>query len=185
MNAIAHCMEAEYAPEGGPVTSWFASEGLRRLAHSLPVILRSPHDREARSDALFGAHLAGRALDMTSMGLQHKLAHLLGGSFGMPHAETHAALLPWVAAWNAPAAVAAMQRIAAALGTDDAAGGLVDLARRLGTPTLEQLGFSADAIPRAAALAAASPYPNPRPVDEAGVRWILERALTGGSGAAP
>lgn len=177
MNAIAHCVEAEYAPERGPVTSWFAMEGLRRLAASLSIVVKSPHDADARSDALFGAHLAGRALDMTSMGLEHKLAHILGGSFGLNHSEAHAALVPWVTAWNAPAAPDAMERMAAALGSDDAGAALADLARRLGIRPLRELGFTSGDIPRAAELATSMSFPNPRPVDAEGVRWILEHAM--------
>jgi maleylacetate reductase len=179
MNAIAHCVEAEYAPESGPVTSFFAMEGLKRLAASLPIVVDSPRDHDARSEALFGAHLAGRALDMTSMGLEHKLAHILGGSFGLNHAEAHAALVPWVTAWNAPAAPEAMQRVAVALGVVDAAEGLVDLSRCLGIRSLGDLGFTAEGIPRAAELATSMSFPNPRRVDAAGVQWILERALAG------
>lgn len=177
MNAIAHCVEAAYAPESGPVTSFFAMEGLRRLAASLPVVVESPRNTDARSEALFGAHLAGRALDMTSMGLEHKLAHILGGTFGLNHAEAHAALVPWVAAWNAPAAPEAMALIGEALGVRDGAAGLADLSRRLGIRTLATLGLTADAIPRAAELAAGLTFPNPRPVTADGVRWILERAM--------
>lgn len=176
MNAIAHCVEAEYAPERNPVTSWFAMEGIRRLASSLPAVIESPDDGPARSDALFGAHLAGRALDMTSMGLEHKLAHVLGGRFGLNHAEAHAALVPWVTAWNAPAAPEAMAHIAAALGRDDPVQALIDLSRRLGIRPLKELGFSAEGIPEAANMITAMSFPNPRPVDESGVRWILERA---------
>ncbi len=179
MNAIAHCVEAAYAPEAGPVSSLLAWDGIRRLADSLPIIMESPRDHDARAEALAGAHLAGRALDMTAMGLHHKLAHILGGSFGLPHAGTHAALLPCVMAYNAPAAPEAMARIAAALRSDDAVTGIADLTRTLKTPTLAELGFTRDMIPRAATLAAAGAYPNPRPVDEAGVRSILECAMAG------
>jgi alcohol dehydrogenase class IV len=177
MNAIAHCVEAEYAPERGPVTSGFALEGLTRLASSLPIVVDEPDDASARYDALLGAHVAGRALDMTSMGLEHKLAHVMGGRFGLNHAEAHAALVPWVTAWNAPAAPEAMVRMAAALGTDDAAGALIDLARALQIRPLGQLGFTAEGIPEAAALIGSMKFPNPRPVDVEGVRWILERAI--------
>jgi maleylacetate reductase len=178
MNAIAHCVEAEYAPEAGPVTSWFAMEGLRRLASSLPTVVTSPRDPGARRDALFGAHLAGRSLDMTSMGLEHKLAHILGGTFGLNHAEAHAALVPWVTAWNAPSAPEAMARIAAALGAGDAAQGLLALSRRLGIRPLGALGFAADGIPKVVELATSMSFPNPRPVDADGVRWVLERAMS-------
>lgn len=179
MNAIAHCVEAEYAPERGPVTSSFALDGLKHLAASLPIVAESPHDAAARHDALLGAHYAGRALDMTSMGLEHKLAHIMGGSFHLNHSEAHAALVPWVTAWNAPAAPEAMQRISKALGVTNAAAALVDLARRLGIKPLRALGFSAGDIPRAVEIALGLNFPNPRPVDADGVRWILERALDG------
>jgi len=179
MNALAHGVEAVYAHDGGPVSTSLALDGIRRLARALPVIMTAALDPGARAEALAGAHLAGLALDMTSMGLHHKLAHTLGGSFGLPHAETHAALLPWVMAYNAPAAGAAMSRIAAALESADAVSGMVALARTLGTPTLADLGFTREMIPRAASLACAGSYPNPRAVDESGVRSILEHALAG------
>jgi maleylacetate reductase len=182
MNAVAHCVEALYAPDAGPVSTMFALDGLRRLAEHLPMIMSAPRDAGARAGALAGAHLAGRALDQTSMGLQHTLAHILGGSFGLPHAETHAALLPWVTAFNAPAAPEAMGLIAAALDAADAESGLARLARDLGASTLAGLGFTEAMIPRAAALAAAGSYPNPRPVDEAGVRSILACALADQAG---
>jgi maleylacetate reductase len=154
-------------------------EGLRLLAANLPAVVRAPRDQRARSDALLGAHYAGRALDMTSMGLEHKLAHILGGAFGLNHAEAHAALVPWVVTWNQPFAPEAMARIATALGAPDAGSGLAGLSRQLGIRPLSKLGLTNDAIPRVAELATALTFPNPRPVDAAGVRWIMERALRG------
>ena len=179
MNAIAHCAEAAYAPEQSPVTFWFASEGLKRLAASLPIVMDSPADADARSHALFGAHLAGRALDMTSMGLEHKLAHVMGGRFGLNHSEAHAALVPWVTAYNAPAAPEAMARMAEALGVQDAAQALIDLSRRLGIRSLRELGFTAEGIPEATDLILSMKFPNPRTVDANGVRSVLENALRG------
>lgn len=177
MNAIAHCVEALYAADASPVSSLLAEDGIVRLTSSLPVIMRSRADPIARGEALVGAHLAGRALDMTSMGLHHKLCHVLGGSFGLPHAETHAALLPYVVAYNAPAAPDAAARIATALGTGSASAGLQAFGRRLGTLTLAQLGLPHDAIPRVAKLAIKGGYPNPRPVTEPSIRALLEDAL--------
>ncbi len=177
MNAIAHAVEASYAPDANPVSALLAWDAIRRLSDSLPVIVSDPENLEARIEAFTGAHLAGRALDMTSMGLQHKLAHVLAGSFGMPHAETHAALLPCVVAFNAPAAQEAMDMVAEGLRTDDAVAGIAELARTLETPTLHELGFNASMIPRAAALAVRSSYTNPRPVGDEDVRALLTRAL--------
>ena len=178
MNALAHCVEAEYSPEHGPVTSFFALEGIRHLTAGLRVLADSPRDEPARRSALLGAHYAGRALDMTSMGLEHKLAHMLG-SLGLDHAEAHAAIVPWVTAWNAPNAPEAMARLAGAFGTDDASQALGTLAERLRIRTLADLGFTARDIPQVVDKVLALTFPNPRPVDADGVRWILERALAG------
>jgi maleylacetate reductase len=176
MNALAHCVEAEYSPEYGPVTSFFALEGVRHLTSGLHVLADSPGDDGARHHALLGAHYAGRALDMTSMGLEHKLAHMLG-SLGLDHAEAHAAIVPWVLAWNAPDAPDAMARLAGAFGATDASKALANLAKRLHIRTLADLGFTAADIPEVVSKVLALTFPNPRPVDADGVRWILEQAM--------
>ena len=178
MNAIAHAVEALYARDAQPLSSLAAAEAIRTLALSLPVVVRSPRDLDARTDALRGAHLAGIALDATSMGLHHKLAHVLGGSFGLPHAETHAVLLPHVVRYNQDAAPDAMREIAAALGVASAADGLRDLDLALGvTYGLRDLGLNAADVDRAAGLATSATYPNPRVVTTAGVSEILRNAF--------
>ena len=181
MNAVAHCVEALYAADREPMSALFAREGVRVLAASLPEVVRDPADLGARERAFFGAHLAGRALDMTAMGLHHKLCHVLGGTFGLPHALTHAILLPHVAAWNAPAAPAAMAEVAAALGAESAWTGLFALRRALGiTATLRDLGLGPADLDRAVELTVVGGTANPRGVTRAGVRAILEGAYTGG-----
>ncbi len=127
MNAIAHAVEALYARDRNPLISLAGEEGVAALARALPKILDAPRDHEARSEALYGAWLCGVCLGTVGMALHHKLCHALGGSFGLPHAETHAIVLPHAAAYNAPAAPAALACVARALGTDDAARGLDDL----------------------------------------------------------
>lgn len=180
LNAIAHCVEALYAIDANPVTSLMAEEAIGALAASLPVIVRSPQDAHARATALYGAWLAGTCLGTVTMALHHKLCHTLGGSFGLPHAETHAVMLPHVMAFNAPAAPDAEIRIAQALGAKHAAQGLWELAHRLGAPlTLSELGFSAAQIDQAAALATAKPYPNPRAIHRADIAALLSRAVAG------
>ena len=180
MNAIAHAVEALYAVDANPVISLIAEEGMRALAAGLPAVLGAPHDIDARSNALYGAWLCGIALNGCAMALHHKLCHTLGGSFNLPHAETHSVILPHAVAYNAPAAPAAMARIARALGADDAAAGLFALGRRLGTPTsLAAIGMPADGLDRAADLAAFAPYPNPRPVERGAIRALLDDAFHG------
>ena len=180
MNAIAHSVEALYAVDSNPVISLFAEEGIRALAAGLPKVMANPRDVDARADSLYGAWLCGMALNGCSMALHHKLCHTLGGSFNLPHAETHTVVLPHALAYNAAAAPEAMRRIARALGTADAVIGLIDLEARLGTPTsLEQIGMPADGLDRAADIAAAAPYPNPRALDRAAIRALLEDAWHG------
>lgn len=178
MNAIAHCVEAEYSPEQGPVTSFFALEGIKHLAAGLRTLADSPGHEAARRRTLLGAHYAGRALDMTSMGLEHKLAHMLG-SLGLDHSEAHAAIVPWVMAWNTPAAPEAMARVGSALGADDAAGAIRELAQHLHVRTLADLGFTTRDIPQVVDKVLALQFPNPRRVEAGGVAWILERAVAG------
>ena len=178
MNAIAHAVEALYAVEPGAIAGAAAEQAIRLLARALPALVANPSDADARAHAQIGGHLAGVALQQASMGLHHKICHVLGGTFGLSHAETHAALLPHVAAFNAPAAPAAMARIAGALGARDAVAGLHALSRALGlTAGLGRLGLARADVDRAAELVASATYPNPRPVSVEAVREILSGAM--------
>jgi alcohol dehydrogenase class IV len=180
INAIAHCVEALYSVDANPITSLMAEEGVRALAASLPAVVAQPDDLAARSQALYGAWLAGTALGTVGMGLHHKLCHALGGAFNLPHAETHTLILPQAAAYNSAAAPEAMARIARALGARSAPAALFDLATRLGAEMrLAAFGLSAADLERAADLAVDSPYPNPAPVTRAGVRALLQDAYDG------
>src|SRR5437899_5095308 len=151
INAIAHAVEALYARDRNPGISLMQQEGIRTLAHALPRIGVQPDDRAARTDALYGAWLSGICLGAVGMALHHKLCHTLGGSFNLPHAETHTVILPHALAYNAPATPDAMTRIAAALGVPDPALGLHDLARKLAAPaSLREIGMPESGIDQAA-----------------------------------
>jgi alcohol dehydrogenase class IV len=180
MNAMAHAVEALYANDRNPVISLMAEEGIRSLARALPGIIDNPQAREARADALYGAWLCGACLGAVGMALHHKLCHVLGGAFDLPHAETHTIVLPHAAAYNAPAAPDAMERIARALGVTDAARGLFELVGRLGAKqALRDIGMPADGVELAVKAAMAAPYWNPRPVGEDELRDLLTRAWNG------
>jgi len=180
INAMAHAVEALYARDRNPVISLMAEEGIRSLARALPGIVEDPHDREARADALYGAWLCGACLGAVGMALHHKLCHVLGGTFDLPHAETHTIVLPHAAAYNAPAAPDAMDRIARALGVADAAKGLFELAGRLGAKqALRDIGMPADGVGQAVKATLAAPYWNPRPLEEDALRNLLTRAWNG------
>jgi maleylacetate reductase len=180
MNAIAHAVEALYAQNANPLTSMLAVEGIRAFSQALPVIVEHPGDIDARAQALYGAWLCGLCLSQVGMALHHKLCHTLGGSFNLPHAQTHTVVLPHATAYNANAAPKSMQQIAQALHVDNAAQGLFDLAQRLGAPTsLQALGMSADDISRAADIAVQNPYWNPHPIDREAIQALLTDAYYG------
>ena len=180
MNAIAHCVEALYAHDANPVSMLLAEEGIRALADALPRVVATPADLDVRSEALYGAWLSGASFATTSLGLHHKLCHVLGGTFNLPHAETHSIVLPHAIRYNRDAAPQAMQRIARALNAADPAMGIYDLEMRLGLRMkLAEIGMPADGLERTARIVTESPYPNPRPPEYGAVLELLQNAYHG------
>ena len=180
INALAHAVEALYSTGAEPLTDALAVEAIALLGRALPAVAIDPGDLDARADALRGAWLAGVCLSSVPMGLHHKLCHALGGSFGLPHAETHTVVLPHAMAYNASAAVEPMRRIARALNVADAPSGVYDLVAALGGPlSLSGLGMREQDLDRATELATAAPYPNPREITAPAIRTLLSNALNG------
>ena len=168
MNALAHCVDALWAPGATPVTTLLAEEGARALRDGLEML-----DRER---LLYGSALAGWALGVAGTALHHRICHILGGTYDLPHAETHSAVLPQVTALNAPAA----RRLAAALGGGDPAAAIFDLARRSGAPTaLRDLGLPEDALEAVVPAVVEEAAGTPVAVDEATARALLRRAWEG------
>jgi maleylacetate reductase len=179
-NAIAHAAEALYAQNSNPVTALMAEEGIRALAEGMPEIVRDPRGAKGRSDCFYGAWLCGAVLGTTSMALHHKLCHVLGGTWNLPHAETHTVILPHAIAFNYAAAKDAMRRIEGAMRTSDAASGIFELMSKLGAPTsLQEIGMKRDDLDRAASLATEAPYYNPRQVTRERILELLEDAFWG------
>jgi maleylacetate reductase len=183
MNAIAHAIEAAYAPDASPITALLAAEAIGALSAVLPVVVREPGNLPARERALYGAWLAGTVLGVTTMGLHHRLAHVIGGSYRLPHAGTHSALLPHVVAFNAAAArteLSGVARAAGATGPDGLGAALFDLATATGAPTsLAGLGLPATAIDDVIDQVLVAGFVNPRAVDAAGLAALLRDAVDG------
>jgi len=180
MNAIAHAVEGLYAQDSNPLIQVVAEEAIRALASAVPRIVASPRDVSARHDAQYGAWLCGSVLGVTSMALHHKLCHVLGGTFDLPHAETHTVLLPHVVAFNAPATPDAMVRLERALETTNPAAALFDLAHQAGAPTsLREIGMPEAGLDRALDVALAKPYWNPRALDRQSLGSLFREAWEG------
>jgi maleylacetate reductase len=181
LNAVAHAMEALYARAVDPITALLAEESVRAIAAHLPgAVAGGVAAGDAQAGVLYGAWLAGVCLDRAAMGVHHKLCHVLGGTFGLPHAEVHAVILPHAAAFNHDAAPEAMRRLGRALGSDDPPRALFALGARVGAPrSLAAIGMNEGDLDRAAAVATESPYDNPRPVERAAIRALLADAFAG------
>jgi maleylacetate reductase len=180
MNALAHAAEGLYARDANPITSLIAEEAIAAIGRGLPGVFSDGQDIEARSHLLYGAWLAGTVLGTVGMALHHKLCHTLGGSFNLPHAATHTIVLPHALAYNEAAAPDAMRRIARALGSESAPRAVYDLARRHGAPlALRDLGMTLADVDKAADIASANPYWNPRPVEREAIRALLHNAFEG------
>ena len=180
INAIAHAAEGLYAVDSNPVMNLMAKEGMAAIARALPAIKKVANDLQARSDALYGAWLCGTVLGNVGMALHHKLCHTLGGSFNLPHAETHTIVLPHALAYNAAAAPEAMLAIAQALGGRSAAQAVYDLAINNGAPTgLKDIGMKEADLDKACDIAMQNQYPNPRPLERVALRQLLQDAFDG------
>lgn len=180
INAIAHAAEGLYAVDSNPIMNLMAEEGITALGRALPAIVKNAGDMDARSDALYGAWLCGTVLGHVGMALHHKLCHTLGGSFNLPHAETHTIVLPHALAYNSKDAQQAMARIRRALGGGSAAQAVYDLAKNNGAPVaLRDIGMKAADLDKACEIALQNQYPNPRPLERTALRQLFQDAFDG------
>ena len=181
LNALAHCVDSMWAPRADPIDRALAGEGIRALRIGLPLVAAEPGGLDGREHALYGAYLSAVVFASAGSGLHHKICHVLGGMFDLPHAQTHAVVLPHVLAFNAPSAPDAERRIAAALDADSATGGLARLRTRLDAPrALRDYGMPESGIvPAAEAVLAAVPPGNPAPVTLDNITGLLRAAWEG------
>lgn len=176
MNALAHAVEALWAPDATMATDALAAESAEGILGTLPAVLAEPAALPARARLQESAWLAGICLARTRMGLHHQLAHVLGGAFDLPHAELHTLLLAHVVGYNLPYAPAAAARLERIAGPDPAAVIAALAGSYQGPKTLGELGVPREALPEIAARVLAQPYPNPRPLDAASLTALLEAA---------
>nr|WP_205615319.1 maleylacetate reductase [Streptomyces harenosi] len=181
LNALAHCIDSLWGPRADPIDQALAGEGIRALALGLPAVAADPAGLQGRERTLYGAYLAAVAFASAGSGMHHKICHVLGGMFDLPHARTHAVVLPHVLAFNAPSAPGAERRIAQALGSPTAGEGLAALRKVLRAPrALRDHGMPEEGIARAVGpVLAAVPDDNPTPVTEENLTALLRAAWEG------
>ncbi len=186
MNGLAHCVEALYPPQPNPVAALLAEEAARALAEGLPGCIADADDLDARGGALYGAYLAGTVVSLVGIALHHRTCHVLGGSYGISHGDANAVILPHATAYNAPATPAAMAILGQAMGSDDPAAALYDLAQSMGTPTdLKSLGMKESDLDAATEQAIEVTAYNPRPLEFGPLREMLQNAYEGNRPTSP
>jgi alcohol dehydrogenase class IV len=175
-------VEALYASDTNPIIQLLAQDGIRSLASALPEIKKDPKSISAREKAQYGAWLCAICLGSTKMALHHKICHVLGGAFNLPHAETHTVVLPHALAFNAPATPRAMELLAAALpdGNGDAVKGLNILLEKLDVPRdLKRYGMKESDIEIGVQQTMSNKYANPREIQEGPIREMIRRCWAG------
>lgn len=181
LNGMAHCIDAMWGPHANPINQTLAGEGISALATGLPAIAKDPRDLSGREQLLYGAYLSAVAFTSAGSGMHHKICHVLGGTYNLPHAQTHATVLAYVLAFNMDSAPDARDRIAKALGAEDALEGLQRIRTQLEAPAkLADYGFTADNIAEAVEIILpVVPASNPRPVTTENLTALLQAALVG------
>ncbi len=180
LNAMAQAVVNVATDKINPIVSCLALDAVKSLYESLPVIMDKPDDMEARSQALYGACLAGGALGTGATSLHHKICHTMGGTFNMPHAETHAVILPHSVAYNAAATPDGSARLAAAMGAANAADAIYNLMKKLSLPLgLKDLGFKEADLDQATEVTLEKPFHNAEPVTAKRLRVLLQNAYDG------
>jgi maleylacetate reductase len=175
VNALAHAAEALYVKGHNDEADTHALEGARLIGEWLPQVVERPDDLEARTRLLEGAMHAGMALGKSMLALGHAMAQALGGRYGLPHGAMNALALPAALRFNANIAPAAVRRFGEALGTDDPAGRVEELARLGGFERLRDFGIPSEDLPAVADAAAqrAGNQANPRPATPAEIEELL------------
>lgn len=188
LNGLAHCVDSLWAPNADPINQALALEGARGLAEGLTAIVGDPQDVAGRDQCLYGAYLSAVSFASAGSGLHHKICHVLGGAYDLPHAQTHATVLAYVLALNAPAVPDRARRLALALGAEDVSDGpraaldaLNALRERLEAPrALKDYGFAEQDIPDAVSrILPKVPESNPTQVTEANLTALLRAAWAG------
>jgi len=185
VNSLAHAVEATYAPDGSPLVDLMAREAATTLLAGARRVAADPGDADARTRLLYGAWLAGSCLGATTTSLHHRLCHVVGGSFDLPHAWTHTVLLPHVMAFNLRPGTRAHALIAEAVGDDRPGTALWQAVTALVRPrSLADLGMPADGVDLVVARATATPFANPYDVTAADLRELVTAAWEGRAPAA-
>ena len=181
-NSISHAVSSFLGKDANPVSNMYSENGIQRMSAALVKLASDPLDIDARSEAMHGAWLCGMTLMSSGTTIHHKIAHVLGGGFDLPHGPTHAVVLPHSTSYNRNAAPEAMRGIARAFGDEDmdAPLALFELLSKSGALSgLKDLGLSESVLDEAADRIMIDRYFNLRDYDRTAIRTLLQDAWEG------
>ena len=121
MDALTHALESYLSRRANPWADGIALQVMRMVSAYLARAVADGADREARSQMLLAAHLAGAAMASTGLGLCHAIGHSLGARFGIAHGVALSLVLPQVLRFNLAACEERLADVAFALGAGDTA----------------------------------------------------------------
>lgn len=183
MNAMAHSIEALYAKDKNPLITLAAIESIKALREALPNIIVDSSDIIAREKATYGSWLAGMCLGSVGMAIHHKICHVLGGKYDLPHAQSHAIMLPYSVQYNRHADVEAMDKLAEVFevnSRDNLGLSIFKFNQSVGiTSTLKDIGLPESGIKEVARSVCESSYYNPRSYDYDELEQLLRKAYLG------
>lgn len=96
LDVLTHAIEALVADDASTFSDTLVMEAAQIVFKYLPVCCQVGLDIEARKKMHEASCLAGIAFDNAGLGLNHALAHQIGGYYHIPHGLANAILLPYV-----------------------------------------------------------------------------------------
>lgn len=152
-DALIHGIESLTSRGANPVSVAYAAQAIEMVSGALPAAVADGTDLEARAQMLWAAHLAGRALSISGLGIIHGLSHAITALSGAPHGVALASVAQAVLTDQEarhPELYAHVTRSLVKLstsGSDGVAARVGLLVRQIDLePKLSELGISADMI---------------------------------------